>query len=128
MFYDNQYALIFPACRCGRRRSAARSTRTRGSAAPSSVVATFVHGSGRFGHGVCAWNRQRIGLGKRVGQRRDWFIWQVEIALWAALLKGCGSPSSSPQTLSGKRRTRSVTKSPGLRQLVAGEGAAIPGV
>jgi hypothetical protein len=33
------------------------------------------------------------------------------MALWTAFRSGCGSPSSSSQVLSGKRRTRSLTNS-----------------
>jgi len=62
--------------------------------------------------------RQELGLVPRAGGR----------SLWAAFRSGCGSPSSSSQVLSGKRRPRSLTDSPRLRQFLASESTAFPRV
>jgi hypothetical protein len=72
--------------------------------------------------------RQWVYFGERVGKCRDWFFEQVKIARWAAFRSGCGSSSISSQVRSGKRRTRSLTNSPRLRQFPAGKSTAFPRV
>ena len=71
--------------------------------------------------------RERVAFGERLGQPWDWFVEQLEDRP-QVLRSGCGSASSSSQVRSGKRRTRSLTDSPRLGELLAGEGAALAGV
>ena len=71
---------------------------------------------------------QRVYFGKRVGKCRNWFFEQVKNRPVGSVSKWLRQSFELVQVLSGKRRTRSLTNSPRLRQFLAGEGTAFPGV
>ena len=71
---------------------------------------------------------QRIYLGKRVGERRDWLFEQVKDRPVGGVPQWLRQSFKLLQVLSGKRRTRSLTNSPRLRQFLASESTAFPGV
>ena len=71
---------------------------------------------------------QRIYFGKRVGKRRDWLFEQVKDRTVGGVPKWLRQSFKFVPGSVRKRRTRSLTNSPRLRQLLASEGAAFPGV
>ena len=71
---------------------------------------------------------QRVCFGEGVGKRRDWFFEQVKDRPVGGVPKWLRQSFKLVPTLSGKRRTGSLTNSPRLGQFFAGEGTAFSGV
>jgi hypothetical protein len=71
---------------------------------------------------------QGVNFGKWVGKRRDWFFEQVKDRPVGGVPKWLRESFELLQVLSGNRRARSLTNSPRLRQFLAREGKAFPGV
>ena len=71
---------------------------------------------------------QGVNFGKWVGKRRDWFFEQVKDRPVGGVPKWLRESFELVPGLSGNRRTRSLTNSPRLRQFLASEGTAFPGI
>ncbi len=71
---------------------------------------------------------ERVLVGKRLGQRRDRFVNQVEDRPVGGVPQRLRQPLELVPGPSGNRRTRSLTDSPRLGQFLAGEGTAFPGI